>query len=48
LSAIIAAVAEMKKIRKSGLEKEVNARCLSGMGRGEALVSEFNCLKCLG
>jgi hypothetical protein len=46
LSAIIAAVAAKKKIRKSTLENEAKARCLDG-GARSALVSEFNCLRCL-
>jgi hypothetical protein len=43
LSAIIAAVAVRKNIRKSRLANEVNARCL-GWGGRRTLVSEFNCL----
>ena len=46
LSAIIAAVAAKKKIRKSVLESEVKARCLAD-GKREALVSGFNGLSCL-
>jgi hypothetical protein len=46
LSAIIAAVVAKKKIRKSPFENEVKARCL-GKGERGALVSEFNCLRCL-
>ena len=44
LSAIIAALAAMKKIRKSRLANEVNARCLE-TAELEALILEFNCLE---
>ena len=40
------AVGAKKKIRKSGLESEVKARCLAE-GKRKALVSGFNCLCCL-
>jgi hypothetical protein len=41
LSAIIAAVAATKKMRKSALSKEMKARCLARGGCG-AVLSEFN------
>src|SRR5271154_6630833 len=47
LSAIIAAVAVMKNIRKSRLANDVKARCPVRGGRRGAMVSELNCLRCL-
>src|SRR5450432_3715894 len=46
LSAIIAAVAARKKIRKSPLDNEVKARALKG-GELGPMSWEFNCLACL-